>query len=1554
LNGTAEDGSIVALTTTTDGNGRYEFEDVPRGTYTISEVLNAGWIQTCPAQPGTYLIIITNADVIDRDFGNRRFKVSGHKFNDTNGNGLWNPNEPGLAGWTIRLDGITVGGLRVALTATTDSNGRYEFEDVPRGTYTLSEILNAGWIQTCPAPPGTYPIIITNADVIDRDFGNRRFRVSGHKFNDTNGNGVWDPNEPALAGWTIRLDGTADDGSIVALTTTTDGNGRYEFEDVPRGTYTLSEILNAGWIQTCPAQPGTYLIIITNADVIDRDFGNRRFRVSGHKFNDINGNGVWDPNEPGLAGWTIRLDGTAEDGTTVSLTTTTDDNGRYEFEDVPRGDYIISEVLEAGWIQTCPAQPGTYLVTITNADVIDRDFGNRKFRVSGHKFNDINGNGVWDPNEPGLAGWTIKLDGTAEDGTTVSRTNITDYNGYYEFRDVSEGTYTLSELLKVGWMRTCPPPPGTHTIDVTDDDVLGKNFGNRGFIHYDENIIVGAPTEDVEGSKDQGRVYRFYGLTGKLRHTIDCPSLQPDALFGYSVSSGMVGSDYRDEIIVGAPGEGRVYTFYGATSKLHHTIDCPSPQPDALFGYSVSTGDVNGDGFDEIIVGAPYEDVGDNESQGRVYTFYALTGKLHHTIDCPSPRPGALFGHSVSTGDLNGDGFDEIIVGAPYEDVGDNESQGRVYTFYGLTSKLRHILDCPNPRPDASFGYSVNAVDLVSDYREEVIVGAPGEDVGDNESQGRVYTFYGATGKLHLPLNCTSPQSNVDFGHSLSVGDTSGDGLNDVIVGAPGEGRVYTFYGLTGKLRHTIDCPIPQPDALFGWSVNAGTVGSDYRDEVIVGAPGEDVGENVDQGRVYTFYGATSKLRHTLDTPNPQSGANFGWSVGVTGGFMVVTCSDPSVNIDHTQTSVTDDPVGEGYDFDVTFSSPVIESSVLHKLPAWTETPHTMIGPNTIQVQLDIIEGVLDPAFILAPVEGVRLPDLTLTSEDIQFIPTASTSTSSYLSEQTTLTKDIHKPKSAPNILKNVKSVQPYKEIISREVMSSSDTPTFTIENLTYPPTVNPNQTFQVTVDTNYSFSATTDIFVGIWDCYAGDYIAETPDNETLSGTGSKSYTFNLTAPASGIMDLSADACYWDCDFVYYRDFEVTISTQSFTIENLTYPATVNSNQIFQVTIATNYSFSATTDIFAGIWDRDASDYIAGTPKNETLSGTGSRSYTFNLTAPASGTMNISATLWYRGDHGDEILSDYRAFNVNVGLEEPDFTITAEPASQTVSQGDSAPYTISLTSLNGFNSPVTLSVSGLPTGATGIFNPNPVTPSNSSILTINTSKTTPTGNYTLTITGAGGEITHQTTVALNIAATGEGNITTISATIHNIGTADASIVTVQFFDGDPDAGGIQIGDNQTIILIPADGVGTVSVDWKISGHKFNDINGNGVWDPKEPALAGWTIRLDGTAEDGSTVSLTATTDGNGYYKFEDVPRGDYTLSEILEDGWIQTCPAPPGTYTFTIINADVLNRDFGNRRFVHFDENIIVGAPSEDVGDSYDQGRVLHLLWTHGRAAPYS
>jgi len=112
--------------------------------------------------------------------------------------------------------------------------------------------------------------------------------------------------------------------------------------------------------------------------------------------------------------------------------------------------------------------------------------------------------------------------------------------------------------------------------------------------------------------------------------------------------------------------------------------------------------------------------------------------------------------------------------------------------------------------------------------------------------------------------------------------------LQDVIVGAYGEtvgsnsdqGRIYVFNGLTGARKYTLNSPTLQGTAYFGWSVISGGANGDGCDDIIVGVSGEDVGSNTDQGRVYSFNGATAALLHTLTNQNPQANANFGCSVG--------------------------------------------------------------------------------------------------------------------------------------------------------------------------------------------------------------------------------------------------------------------------------------------------------------------------------------------------------------------------------------------------------------------------------------------------------------------------------------------------------------------------------------------------------------------------------------------------------------------------------------------------------------------------------------------------
>src|SRR5262249_53284359 len=199
------------------------------------------------------------------------------------------------------------------------------------------------------------------------------------------------------------------------------------------------------------------------------------------------------------------------------------------------------------------------------------------------------------------------------------------------------------------------------------------------------------------------------------------------------------------DLIVGAfaqDGEGKVYVFDGQNGKLLHTLAPPQISGGSAFGWSIAgAGDLNKDGVPDILVGAPYTMVNEIAVQGRAYVFNGKDGKLLYTLDDPQPVAGEVFGWRVASGgDLNKDGVPDLLIGAPYKDIGTNPAQGVALVFNGADGKLLFALHNPVPHPYSGFGYTlIEGVDVNGDDVPEILVGAPFQTVDQFQVQGEVF-----------------------------------------------------------------------------------------------------------------------------------------------------------------------------------------------------------------------------------------------------------------------------------------------------------------------------------------------------------------------------------------------------------------------------------------------------------------------------------------------------------------------------------------------------------------------------------------------------------------------------------------------------------------------------------------------------------------------------------------------------------------------------------------------------------------------------------------------
>ena len=232
-----------------------------------------------------------------------------------------------------------------------------------------------------------------------------------------------------------------------------------------------------------------------------------------------------------------------------------------------------------------------------------------------------------------------------------------------------------------------------------------------------------------------------------------------------------------------------------------------------------TAGDVNGDGYDDVIVGAPYWHNPETD-EGAAFVYGGSSTGLSETAaplwSKASNQTGAEFGFSVGTaGDVNGDGYADIVVGSPSWTSGGDE-RGAVWLYYGSAGGTHTAPDWYNPgdQADALYGYSVGTAGDVNgdgysdlDRRRALLGGRC-----SLPSEGRAWVYLGSRAGLRYDLHWYAEGNNyiAQMGHSVgTAGDVNGDGFSDVIVGAPGygddgltqEGKVWVFHGSSGGLE---------------------------------------------------------------------------------------------------------------------------------------------------------------------------------------------------------------------------------------------------------------------------------------------------------------------------------------------------------------------------------------------------------------------------------------------------------------------------------------------------------------------------------------------------------------------------------------------------------------------------------------------------------------------------------------------------------------------------------------------------------------------------------
>ena len=490
-------------------------------------------------------------------------------------------------------------------------------------------------------------------------------------------------------------------------------------------------------------------------------------------------------------------------------------------------------------------------------------------------------------------------------------------------------------------------------------NISGPDFNGDGFA----DIPVGAPGSFHAGHIGAGSVSVLYGphlnSSKNQRFHQGSPGIiganERMDYWGESLSYGDFNADGFDDLVVAAPREdigqtvnsGSVWILYGSDSGLRSESSWGFNQASSgipgvneendLWGSALVSGDFNGDSYADLVIGAPYQDVGELVDAGSILVLLGgATGlsslnamEFHQDTDgVPGANEaGDLWGNSLASADFNGDGYDDVIVGAPGESIGVIENAGAFTVMFGSEQGLNadgSILfhqgtpGIPGgPEEGDHWAETLTTGDFDGDGYSDLAVGNPDESIGTKPFTGAVTLLYGWEAGFEIsksklfhqgsPKMAGGNEPNDKWGSVLETGDFDGDGFHDLAIGTPNEsigsileaGAVTFVYGSStgldgrgSRLFHQNTSRVPGGSELadhWGDSIMSADLNADGRSDVLVSSSAESIGTAYDTGFMVllkgsysgiTSYGAKGIHQNSYNIPGSNRNGDYWGRLG--------------------------------------------------------------------------------------------------------------------------------------------------------------------------------------------------------------------------------------------------------------------------------------------------------------------------------------------------------------------------------------------------------------------------------------------------------------------------------------------------------------------------------------------------------------------------------------------------------------------------------------------------------------------------------------------------